>query len=478
MTKNIYPEWVSRHKVAGTAIHKIKDNYYLYKITSKWNSEKKRSVKITEGIIGKITPEGLVTSQPRVSTTMANKIGVVEFGMTDYLHQNNKDVLGALEHYFPNEGKELFLMGMYRLAFQSSLKNMEEHYANSYIKEELKDAKLNKSKITQILKTVGSQRNQIVSMLQSLYKEHSSVLIDQTHIASFSSYLLDNQVGYNSQKCFDPQVNLLLLFSVESKMPLFYRVTAGNIREVSSLGNTISQSGLKQAIIISDKGFFSYENEQELDNQNLNYIMPLRRNHKFCDYTPVKQANKNAFSGRFTFNDRVIWYTSYVSSGRTLVLYLDEQLKVCEQKDYLDRLDQGIDGYTQEGFFERQYKFGTITLVHNLGKNVDPQTIFNHFKTRNDVEVAFNTFKNILMADASHMRSPQSNETWFLINFIALIMYYRLFNALSSKKLIHKFSPSDILLFLQQIKKLSINNSWVDAEITQKNKKVLNLLLN
>ena len=35
------PDWVLKHKEKGTEIRKIGSNFYLYKISSKWNPEKK-----------------------------------------------------------------------------------------------------------------------------------------------------------------------------------------------------------------------------------------------------------------------------------------------------------------------------------------------------------------------------------------------------------------------------------------------------
>jgi len=49
------PEWVLAHKKKGTQVSKIGNNYYLYKITSEWNPEKKRAQKITQNYLGKIT---------------------------------------------------------------------------------------------------------------------------------------------------------------------------------------------------------------------------------------------------------------------------------------------------------------------------------------------------------------------------------------------------------------------------------------
>ncbi len=57
----IYPEWVLKHKQKNTEIRKLKGRYYLYKITSKWSPQKKRTKKVTLGMVGVITEkDGLI----------------------------------------------------------------------------------------------------------------------------------------------------------------------------------------------------------------------------------------------------------------------------------------------------------------------------------------------------------------------------------------------------------------------------------
>lgn len=56
-----HPDWALKHKEKGTELRNIRGKYYLYRITSKWDPEKKVTRKITLGQIGVITEEhGLV----------------------------------------------------------------------------------------------------------------------------------------------------------------------------------------------------------------------------------------------------------------------------------------------------------------------------------------------------------------------------------------------------------------------------------
>jgi len=41
-------------------------------------------------------------------------------------------------------------------------------------------------------------------------------------------------------------------------------------------------------------------------------MIPLRRNNKIIDYTPVNQRNKRGFEGYFFYKKRPIWYSTTI----------------------------------------------------------------------------------------------------------------------------------------------------------------------
>ncbi|MDG7038659.1 MAG: hypothetical protein JRN37_05835, partial [Nitrososphaerota archaeon] len=84
------------------------------------------------------------------------------------------------------------------------------------------------------------------------------------------------------------------------------------------------------------------------------------------------------------------------------------------------------------------------------------------------VEQAFDVFKNTLSADRTYMRDDYSLEGWFLINFVALLFYYEIYNLLRDKGLLSKYSPADVLVHLSRIHKLRVKNRWVTSEIPKK----------
>ena len=461
------PDWVKTKKQKGTEIRCFNGNYYLYQVSSKWDAKKKRAQKITGKFLGKITVNGLVP--PKVEK-IKQAISIKEFGASCLIQNMNKDIIEHLKELFPYDWKEIFIISFLRLLHQSPIKNLELLYRNSYLQEELPKATLGPKSITNMFKNLGDKREMIVSFFKKFLQGNEHVLFDVTNIISKSKNLSINHLGFNNSNIFDPQINLMYIFSTDRKMPIYYRILPGNIREIKAFKNCIKESGLKNVTIIADKGFHSEENIKALQD-GLNYIIPLKRSSRLINYDKIKVGNKNQFDGYFTFENRVIWHYSYNAEDQKIIVFLDVNLKSQEEKDYLFRIENSYEGYTQDTFFKKQFSFGTLAVTTNL-KNTASKT-YQYLKARNHIEVMFDAFKHTINADRSYMRDEKGLESWMFINHLALVYYYRLYQLLMSKDLLRKYSPKDVLLHLSQVRKIKINNEWITSEITHKTKQLL-----
>lgn len=90
----MYPEWVLKYHTKGTTIKKIKDNYYLYKATSKYSKEKGYPISIQK-YIGKITENGVV-EPVRVSFTPGFDKIVLASSLLDNIKEKDKAILDSI----------------------------------------------------------------------------------------------------------------------------------------------------------------------------------------------------------------------------------------------------------------------------------------------------------------------------------------------------------------------------------------------
>ena len=479
MKTSPHPDWALACKRKGTELRFIHGRYYLYEVTSKWNPEKKRSMKITGKLLGTITEtDGFVESEKerlRKQQLIVESIQIKEYGITSAINALFGDTINALKQHFPDSWQRILCLAYGRLIYRSPLKNMAFHYSNSYLSEQYCGIDLSSKSLSYFLRALGEDRQKIVEFCRSFRVSEDCILFDGTDILSHSEQMELPKFSRSKLGTYDDMMNLMCIFSVKLQEPVYYRLLPGNIKDVSAFKLCLQESGVKDAIIIMDKGFASQGNIEELENNELKFIIPLHRNNGLISYEKIQGGDKSLFDGYFKYEGRYIWYyTVSVDEKKSVIVFLDDELRSREQKDYLDRIEKKLVDYSIDKFHEKQYRFGTLAIIQNTGKV--PADVFADYKTRGDVETMIDALKNIVEADRTYMQNEQALEGWMFINMIALKWYYTLLNLLKKNKLNKKYSPMDFLLFLSEIKKIKINSQWYDAEIIKNTRDLLKSL--
>ena len=467
------PNWVKKHRKPKQEIKQIGGRYYVYAVSSVWDAERKVTKKVSGKLIGRITKDKGFETREEYSSQSINlrtPIQTKEYGVTTLVTQMMKDSIQHLREVFPDEYERIVATAYGRLLHQSPLKNIGLHYEHSFLSEIYPGCSVGSKVIGQTIQTLGTNRDKIREYFRRarpLSGSKESILIDGTHILNQSKARM-SEIGYNSQGSYSPQVNLVFIFAKNSNEPIYYRLVPGNIREVKSFKIALKESGLKNAVVIADKGFYSNSNIKELEDSGLNYIIPLQRSSSLIDYELVMPLDRRRMTGYFIFETRTIWY----HCQGNVTLFVDEELRLREERDYLKRIETHAEDYSIDKFHAKSHTFGTISILSNLG-DAKPQDIYYQYKSRGAIEQAFDSFKNLLVADRTYMRNDAGLEGWFFINHIALTWYYRIYSALLAAGLLSKFSVNDILARAAKIQKININNSWITSEVTNKTQKLL-----
>jgi hypothetical protein len=176
----------------------------------------------------------------------------------------------------------------------------------------------------------------------------------------------------------------------------------------------------------------------------------------------------------FAFEKRYVWHQSYKIEGSDnhIYLFLDENLKIKEQSDYLQRIDDKKTGYTMDRFRLKKREFGTVAIISNLKGKTAPQ-IYLAYKSRMDIENTFDAMKTILDADKTYMQQEEVLQGWMFANHIALQWYYSLFHRLINTKQNSKYSVKDLIEHLQEIRMVKIDGNWTKAEVIKKSQQLL-----
>jgi len=473
-----HPPWALRHKKPGTELRLINGRYYLYEYKTVYNAVKKRPRKISGQLLGSITESrGFVPSPTRVAAkvtagqTVAS-VSVKEYGVAQLIFIRFADYGKRLEKYFGEMWKELVAIAYCRIVYKCPLKSIPFRLDSSYLPELLSIGRFNEKTASGVLNKTGGMQQAMQAYMKSFIENGDYILMDATHVLSQSAEISIARKGYNAQLNFEQQFNLLYVYSATQRMPVFYRLLPGNVREVKAFKNTLLQAGLKKAIVVADKGFYSEANKKLLLQEKLQFILPLKRDNTLIDYSALSDNTFKTNAIYFEHEKRPVWYRTYKHEKLFLHLYLDETLRLKEESDYLSRIKTHPEDYRIEKYHQHRNRFGTIALLTNLHDSTS-QDIYETYKSRMYIETMFDGMKNVLDADHTYMQNQQTLEGWMFINHICLQWYQHLFIELKTKNLLKKISVNDYIQLLTDVKKVKINNTWHLNEYTASTKKLM-----
>ena len=116
---------------------------------------------------------------------------------------------------------------------------------HSFLSEIWKEINVSDRSISQLLRRVGANRDKIMEYQKLFVREGEKVLLDMTHVITHSRQIELAQSGYNNSMSFEPQINLMYLFSAQQHQLVYYRILPGNIRDVKAFTLTMQECGLK-----------------------------------------------------------------------------------------------------------------------------------------------------------------------------------------------------------------------------------------
>jgi transposase len=368
---NKYPDWVMVCKKPNTEIKKKDGRFYLYEVGSIWNSDKKRAQKISGQYLGRITESGLVckhrnyVKKPALAEIMNGKISVKEFGASSiFYHIISSNIFTSLQEIFPEYSKEILVISIMRTIYQCPMKNVESLYLDSYLSNIFGDLKLSGKDISNMMQIIGRGRENIVKFMQKFIVGSKHLIFDMSDVISASKNIGINSLG----KCgsgYDTKINLLYMFSIDKKSPIYYRILPGNISDASSFVISLEESGAKDFLIVADKGFTSKKNIDAIKSLKARFIMPLKRDSKLINYNKLIEGDAKNLDGHFIHEKRAIWHYSYdlAEEGFRIFIFIDEKLRYEERNDYLTRLSAGHENYSHADFLNKQFRFGTISIA-------------------------------------------------------------------------------------------------------------------
>lgn len=431
-------------------------NHYVYRSTSRYDPDTKGPKKVSE-YIGVLDREKGFTEKTKDARKRERIATIKETGPVRLLDRCSGDLLSILKDRFPDSFDQLYALAMIRSIGRTPLKRASSFWDKFENTRHLRPAMSPKS-LADMLEDAGSDRAAQDLVFRDLDMNCRELALDLTEFFSASGNIPFAEKGYNADHDDSPQINIAMVCTQDSGIPVMMRMIPGSVRDVKTLCSTVKEMGRRDAIIVADRGFCSDENISILDSNGMDFVMPVKRSSPIYD-----QGKVNEFD-LFDYRGRLVRFGKYRYGRHWAYRFRDETMRLGEEHAAFMRYKEGY--LTKEEVEEKKKKMGDMILVSNM--DTGPEEVYLIYKRRDSVEKRFRTFKSVLEADSPHLQDTMAAFGHVFVTFLSMYMIANLEERIRKAGLLSKMSAEDVLMEYSKAYAVELESGTVDYEVPNK----------
>lgn len=360
------------------------------------------------------------------------------------------------EHYSQDDAMKIYAISLLRVCYPG-VKDYElkDFYDSSFLSELYPNIALSKNTVSKFLNDLGKVYSKIVMFMQERTEK-----VGMDHHLLIDGTLKSNESTINSLSDFSRKaitkgtkdISVLYAFDIEKMEPVCSKCYPGNMLDVTSYEDFISQNNITKGIIVADKGFPSSAAEQHFcAHKDLHYLNPVKRNSKF-----IETHNLLTFDKLLPGHSGVTFHKSKCTGvNKWLYSFRNSNDAALEEKAWLERSSKD-DSYDEKTFSEKQKKFGTIVLECDL--DIPAEIIYRVYKERWEIEVVMRYYKNACEFDETRVHDDYSVIGSEFCDFLSTVLTFRLLKKFDDSELLKKYTYKKIMSVLKRAKKIKIGS--------------------
>ena len=208
--------------------------------------------------------------------------------------------------------------------------------------------------------------------------------------------------------------------------PLYFRLVAGNIVDVSTLTTTFKLAknfGLNPTMTVMDAGYYSSDNIKALSKAKISFLSRLPAGRKLYNeaITQTKDTIENPENIVF-YNNRTLYIQKVKTDlyGYTGFAYVCQDIKeMGRRRDHFLKSTKD-DKLTNDEIAQKMPFVGKFVLVSN--KELSPDELLPLYYTRQKAEAVFGFSKSKLDILPLRVHSTQNLKGYIFLSYIALLL--------------------------------------------------------
>lgn len=458
---------------------------YVYQNVSTWNKQTKRP-NTQRTCIGKRDPitneiiynKKYLEAHGMVKAKKESVPTVLQCGASILFDKISVDtgLRAILKECFPEKWQKLLTLSYYFVA-----ENKAVHHIDTWstLVKTPYGKKLSSQRVSELCKEL-TQEEQM--RFFSAWMKHN--LDDAYHaldITSVSSYSALNEIvkyGYNRDGENLPQINMLMITGNNSKIPCYYEILPGSIRDVNTLNKVMADLDWverKHLHLVMDKGFYSAENIDMLYKHRHKFIVGMTFVSTFANdcvqrvqsnimnvenYLSIQGNDLYAISFLENWNGHRLYVHVYYDSAKADGEYREFSKKIQDLKGELETKQEikshmkdyekyfiiketpvrgrkvFINTEAVEAF--RNKRAGYFILASNDEK--DSKKALEVYRKKDIVEKSFDNLKSSIESKRMRTHSKETMQGRFFLQFLALILMMDIQNKMQEQRLYKRFS--------------------------------------
>ena len=467
MAKAAIPESINNSRPGPcTEVKLISGHYYVYM----YRSQKLPSGdwgKKTGNCIGKIVPgTGFIPNKNfhlYKGEDSQDEITVLEYGQYALIETVAEGILASLKENFPaDRASQIFAYAC--IMFANDFVHVDQvqgYYEQSWLSQEYKSFpfKMGKTALKSLLDSLGRRTTRVVKYEKAAILESSAAMaIDGHAIGSCSDENDLGEGGYKFNHLKEDQVNLLMGYDINTRMPLFARMYRGSCNDKSTIEDLTDLLSFSGILFVIDRGFYSAGNLKILSVNDNTYIIPVPSNTDVFQNAMKDVKYTDSFYYRSGKKHARIEYTSQkISATEHVYVFRDIDENEKSRFNYQHCMELGKKGYTQEKFEQQKEFFGVYVLQSNAG--MPAQEIFGSYKKRWGIETFYQYLKNKGDFNNLMFQDYYEEQGFSFIMLITGQIHQKMIEAVKSLD-DNTLSVHDILLMARCMKMERRNSSW------------------
>ncbi len=412
----------------------------------------------------------------------------------------------------------ILVMAMNGVIRPEAMDNIETWFEDSYLSR-IYDIPLSSSTLSRRMESIGRMNLNYLFLKEILHitGDTHAMYYDLTSFSSQSREMEFLEYGYSRSDPDLPQVNVSLVESTESEIPVFYDIYPGSIVDITTVKNTVDtliSAGINGITLIMDRGMFSSSNIDYLIGNKIDFIMPASFTLKdvkkvatdarktiergknmamvsgdivFAENKTINTGNNNVnawicYDPKRDRSERISFYSSL--HGRIERLKSRKLNKwenpynvvndiMSSYRSYISwKYSSGFNIKVKENAVSQRVNRCGITVITYTGE-YDATTILERYRKRDSVEKLFLSSKSFLGAEPLRVHSMETLRGVLFLNLVSLAIRSTILKYMRQSKLIEKYSIEKMFLELHKIRKVVLENKEITTEITRKQKEIL-----